>query len=152
MIDFRSSRQPKTLSLFFLLSAAALLFTPKAFAQQQQFQFTDQTPHNEQIWSNYNAPRQSQLHRVGLQQQYEDPAIDPLNLNVQSDVEPNAAGVFEAQTEAEAQAQAEAYAEAEADAESHEIGLEELAKEITALQAKDLPPYTATYDLSLIHI
>ena len=131
MIDFRISKQPKTLSLLLSILAVVLLFGPSAFAQQ--YQFSDHSSRNDRTWSAYNAPRQSPLYGVGFQQQSEIPTTELPNQSYELNVEPN-------------QGELKAESEPEEEAETDEIELEELAKEITALQAKDLPPYTATYD------
>ena len=131
MIDFRISKQPKTLSLLLSILAVVLLFGPSAFAQQ--YQFSDHSSRNDRTWSAYNAPRQSALYGVGFQQQSETPTTELPNQSYELNVEPN-------------QGELKAESEPEEEAETDEIELEELAKEITALQAKDLPPYTATYD------
>ena len=118
MISFRISKQPQKTVLLTLFITTALLVASPAVAQQ--YQFSDQGYHNGQTWSPNGSPQQHRFYNAGYQQQ--------------SGSAPTPASAPKAATASDGESEPE------------EIDLKELAKEVAALQAKDLPAYTAGYD------
>lgn len=119
MTNFRISKQLKTNLLFFTCLTTTLLLTNAADAQH--YRLSDQVAPSGQAWSN-GVQHQHPYHSVGYQQQQQAAASSNTPPILTPNGEP--AGMSEA----------------------NEIELEELAKQVAALQEKDLPPYTAGYD------
>jgi len=116
MSSFQSLKQLRVNWLLFSCLTAVLLFASPATAQQ--YRFGDL---GNQAWSGNDSPQHYQFHSAGYQQDSE----------ASSDSFTDAAPDFKAGAD---------------ESEPEEIDLEELAKQVAALQEKDLPPYTAGYD------
>jgi len=116
MTSFLISKQLKINLLLFLYLALALLLASPAVAQH--YRPDGQVSPNGQTWPTSGSAQRHQFYDAGFQQEPE--------------------GISDSEHGGEKKE--------EEDSEVETIELEELAKEVAALQEKDLPPYTAVYD------